>query len=92
MARKCYEICQRVLPRYSNRMGPKKYEFWQLIAMYLYGLIYNLTYRDLEEEFLVSEVLREALNLKDVPHYSTICKAVKRLKEEGFEEAVRREL
>lgn len=84
MARKCYEICQRVLPRYSNRMGPKKYEFWQLIAMYLYGLIYNLTYRDLEEEFLVSEVLREALNLKDVPHYSTICKAVKRLKEEDL--------
>jgi len=24
------------------------------------------------------------LNLKDVPHYSTICKAVKRLKEEGL--------
>ena len=34
-------------------MGRKKYEFWQLIAMYLYGLVYNLTYRDLEEEFLV---------------------------------------
>lgn len=57
--------------------GAKKYEFWQLIAMFLYGIIYNLTYRDLEEEFLVSDVLREALNLKDVPHYSTICKAVK---------------
>jgi len=43
VARKCYEICQRVLPRYSNRMGAKKYEFWQLIAMFLYGIIYNLT-------------------------------------------------
>ena len=42
VARKCYEICQRVLPRYSNRMGPKTYEFWQLIAMFLYGIVYNL--------------------------------------------------
>jgi len=81
VARKCYEICQRVLPRYSNKMGPKTYEFWQLIAMFLYGIVYNLTYRDLEEEFRISEVLRKALNLKEVPHYSTICKAVKRLKE-----------
>jgi len=40
----------------------------------------HLQFRDLEEEFLVSEVLRSALNLKEVPHYSTICKAVKRLK------------
>jgi len=52
--------------------------------MFLYGIVYNLTYRDLEEEFRISEVLREALNLKKVPHYSTICKAVKRLKEEDL--------
>lgn len=38
--------------------------------------------RDIEEEFLVSEVLREALNLREVPDYSTICEAVKRLREE----------
>ena len=84
VARKCYEICQRVLPRYSNKMGPKTYEFWQLIAMFLYGIVYNLTYRDLEEEFRISEVLRKALNLGKVPHYSTICKAVKRLREEDL--------
>ena len=29
-------------------------------------------------------MLREALNLKEVPYYSTICKAVKRLKEEDL--------
>ena len=84
VARKCYEICQRVLPRYSNKMGPKTYEFWQLIAMFLYGIVYNLTYRDLEEEFRISEVLRKALNLEKVPHYLTICKAVKRLREEDL--------
>jgi len=37
--------------------------------MFLYGIVYNLTYRDLEEEFRISKVLRKALNLKDVPHY-----------------------
>ena len=84
VAKVCYEVCRRVLPRYSNKRGPKKYEFWQLIAMFLYGLIYNLTYRDIEEEFLVSEVLRKALNLKEVPDYTTICKAVKRLREEDL--------
>jgi len=84
VAKVCYEVCRRVLPRYSNKRGPKKYEFWQLIAMYLYGLIYNLTYRDIEEEFLVNDVLRKALNLKEVPDYTTICKAVKRLREEDL--------
>ncbi len=83
VARKCYEVCKRALPKYSRR-GLKKYESWRLIAMFLYGIIYNLTYRDLEEEFLVSEVLRKALNLKELPHYSTICKAVKRLREEDL--------
>ncbi len=52
--------------------------------MYLYGIIYGLTYRDIEEEFLVSDVLRRILNLKEAPHYSTICKAVKRLREEDL--------
>ena len=84
VAKVCYKVCRRVLPRYSSKRGPKKYEFWQLIAMFLYGLIYNLTYRDIEEEFLVSEVLRKALNLKEVPDYTTICKAVKRLREEDL--------
>ncbi|WP_456327494.1 hypothetical protein [Archaeoglobus sp.] len=32
----------------------------------------------------MSEVLREELNLREVPHYSTICKAVKRLREEDL--------
>jgi len=91
VARKCYEVCKRALPKYSRR-GLKKYEFWRLIAMFLYGIIYNLTYRDLEEEFLVSEVLRKALNLKELPHYSTICKAVKEVEGRGFEKVVRREL
>ncbi len=52
--------------------------------MFLYGLIYILTYRDIEEDFLVNKVLRKALNLKEVPDYTTICKAVKRLKEEDL--------
>ncbi len=55
-----------------------------MIAMFLYRIIYNLTYRDLEEEFRIGEVLRKALNLKEVLHYSTICKAVKKLKEEDL--------
>ena len=84
VAKTCYEICRRVLPQYSSRRGPKKYEFWQLIAMFLYGIVFRLGYRDVEEEFRISEVLRKALNLKEVPHYSTICKAVKRLKEEDL--------
>ena len=66
---------------YTSKKGLKKYKFWQLIAMFLYGLIYDLTYRDLEEEFLISEVLRKTLNSKEVPDYTTICKAVKRLRE-----------
>ena len=40
VAGKCYEVYKKALPKY--KMGPKKYEFWQLIAMFLYGIVYNL--------------------------------------------------
>ena len=56
VAKECYEVCKRVLPEYTNKRGPKKYEFWQSIAMFLYGMIYSLAYRDIDGEFLVSEV------------------------------------
>ncbi|WP_457550615.1 hypothetical protein, partial [Archaeoglobus sp.] len=78
--------CKRVLPKYSSKKGPK--EFWQLTAMFLYGIILyginGLTYRDLEEEFLVGDVSSKALNLKEVSHYSIICRTVKRLREEDL--------
>jgi len=52
--------------------------------MYLYGLVFRFRYRDIEEGFRISEVLRNALNLKDVPDYTTICKAVKKLRGEDL--------
>lgn len=44
-----------------------------------------MLYMDLKE---FCEVLRKALNLEKVPHYSTICKAVKRLREEDLKKVL----
>ena len=30
--------------------GPKKYEFWQLIAMFLYGIVFRLGFRGYRRE------------------------------------------
>ncbi len=62
--KKLYEICVRVLPEHRNKTGHKWYKFPQLIAMWLYGIIFNLTFRDIEEEFILSRRLRKIINLK----------------------------
>ncbi|WP_456327799.1 hypothetical protein [Archaeoglobus sp.] len=41
-----------------------------------------MMYRDLEEKFLVSGMLKECIRPKRVLHRSTICKAVKMLRED----------
>jgi len=88
-----YQICLRVLPEYKNRTGHKWYKFPQLIAMWLYGKIFNLTFRDIQEEFEISEKLREIIGLERVPDYTTICRAVGKLTEEEtqriFQESVK---
>jgi len=75
----------------ATKWDRRSYEFWQLITMFLYGIVYNLTYRDLEEEFRISEVLRKALNLEEVPLLLNDMQSREEVEGGGFEEDVRRE-
>jgi len=79
--REVYRICLKVLPKYKNNTGHKWYKFPQLISMWLYGKIFNLTFRDIQEEFQISENLRKIIGLNRVPDYTTICRAVGKLTE-----------
>ncbi len=62
--RELYRICSKVLPEHKNKTGHKWYKFPQLISMWLYGKIFNLTFRDIQEEFKTSEKLRKIIGLK----------------------------
>jgi len=90
--RELYRICLKVLPEYKNNTGHKWYKFPQLISMWLYGKIFNLTFRDIQEEFAISEELRKIIGINRVPDYTTICRAVGKLTEEEarriFQESV----
>jgi len=80
--RELYRICLKVLPEYKNKTGHKWYKLSQLIARWLYGKIFNLTYRDIEEEFKISEKLRKIIGLDRVPDHTTICRAFEKLTDE----------
>ena len=64
-----------MLPEHKNKTGHKWYKF--------HGIIFNLTFREIDVEFILSRELRKIINLKRVPCYTTICRAVGKLTEEA---------
>jgi len=56
--------------------GPKVYE--QLIKMLLYDIVFNDVWS--VYKFKIGNVLGKVLNLKEVPNYTTICKAINMLR------------
>ncbi len=63
-----------MLPEHKNKRGHKWYKF--------HGIVFSLGYRNIEEEFILSRKLRKIINLKRVPCYTTIYRAVGKLTEE----------
>ncbi|MFC1463748.1 MAG: transposase [Candidatus Brachytrichaceae bacterium NZ_4S206] len=72
VARLIYAQTQRAFPRYSHRFSPKKFTLPQLAACVLMSFYFKMSYRDFEELLLMSKELRDALELKRVPDYSTL--------------------
>lgn len=72
VARLIYAQTQRAFPPYSHRFSPKKYTLPQLAACVLMSFYFKMSYRDFEELLLMSKELRDALELKSVPDYSTL--------------------
>ncbi len=78
-ARRAYEEAKASLPLYTHRNSPKTYTFPQLAACVMLKFYLNMTYRDFEEWLLATEKVCEVLELEQIPNYSTLARAYRKL-------------
>ena len=79
VARRALRVGRRTLEPYPHRFAPKKYAQPQLFAILVVRQMLKLDYRGMEVRLHEWAELREALELKAVPTYATLCLAHHRL-------------
>ena len=83
LARTALSVAQEALPPYSHRNSPKKFTQHQLVAILMVREFFHMDYRGVEQLLKDWSDLRQALDLKEVPDYSTLAKAHERLGKKG---------
>ena len=72
-------VAKAVLPAYSHRSSPKKFTQHQLFACLVLKAFLKTDYRGLMACLQDATAWCEAIELANVPHYTTFQKAAKRL-------------
>ena len=72
-------VAHRALPRYAHKYSPKKFSQHQLFACLALKNFFRTDYRGVVAQLEDNPTLMAALNLKRVPHFTTLQKASKRL-------------
>ena len=83
VAREALRLAQEALPAYSSKYSRKDFTQHQLFALLALKTFFKADYRgvtQLREDFAP---LRQELGLGEVPHYSTLCYAARRLLKKG---------
>ena len=75
----CYNYAKRVLPKYRSKYSKKTYTQPQLFAILAYKIYHNNEYRENSESLELSDKLIKALELKKVPHFTTLQKFFKKI-------------
>lgn len=70
---------ERALPRYSHRYSPKKFTQHQLFACLVLKNFLKTDYRGVVAQLADCPSLRAVISLEQVPHYTTLQKATRRL-------------
>ena len=83
LARVALEVGEAALKPYSHPKSPHKYTQAQLFAMLVLKEFFGKGYLALTQWLEQWAELREALGIKRVPHYSTLCYAEQRLMKKG---------
>lgn len=78
-ARVAYETAKKALPLYSHQYSPKKFTQPQLVACLVLKEFFTTDYRGISGILEDSSDLKKILELKEIPHYTTLQKAAKRL-------------
>lgn len=84
LAKTALQIAKKALPAYSHRNSPKKFTQHQLFAVLVLREFFHFDYRGLEQLLKDWSDLRDILDLKAVPDYSTLCYAQERLLKKGL--------
>ena len=74
-----YATAKRSLPPYLHTKSPKKFTQHQLVACLVLKEFFKKDYRGITEIIEDSSDLKKILELSEVPHYTTLYKAAKRL-------------
>jgi hypothetical protein len=83
VGREALRLAQQALPAYSSKFSRKDFTQHQLFACLALKTFFKTDYRGLVQLLQDFTELREELGLADVPHYSTLCYAAKRLLKKG---------
>jgi len=79
LARTALAAAQAAIPAYSSKYSRKDFTQHQLVACLMLKTFFCTDYRGIIALLEDFSDLRRVLGLKEVPHYSTLCKADKRL-------------
>jgi hypothetical protein len=83
VAREALRLAQEALPAYSSKFSRRDYTQHQLFALLALKTFFKTDYRGVIQLLEDFAELREELGLREVPHYSTLCYAAKRLLKKG---------
>ncbi len=84
LARMALRAARDALPAYSSKRSRKDYTQHQLFAILALRQFLQTDYRGIIELLRDWSDLRRVLQLKEVPHYSTLCYAERRLLKKGL--------
>lgn len=83
LAREALALGQAALPAYSGRFSRHDFTQPQLFAILVLKVSLKTDFRGIATVLAEWPELRDALGLKKIPHYSTLCYAQERLLEDG---------
>jgi hypothetical protein len=83
LARAALAVAEKALPEYSAVHSPRKFTQPQLFAILVLRQFFKTDYRGVVALLEDMSDLREALGIEEVPHYSTLCYAQRRLIKKG---------
>jgi len=83
LAREALAAGKEALAPYSHPCSPKKFTQPQLFALLVLRQFFRTDYRGTVQRLGEWQELRQALELTEVPHYSTLCYAERRILKKG---------
>jgi hypothetical protein len=83
VAREALRLAREALPAYSSKFSRRDYTQHQLFALLALKTFLKTDYRGLVQTLEDFAELRQDLGLGEVPHYSTLCYAARRLLKKG---------